>query len=190
MASDERALPLQRWVAVSTISSAIVLGVISSRLSGEDSAAKDGQQALSEETARDHLISRLKALQNLSVKYRLHETYTPEPGLKERVEAADPHSHVRTEPSNTQCLYRYLEGKYWFETTLIDDELATQLPGVESRHEIDCSFENGFEEFHEQINGVVGLGAHHAYPRQLIDLGLGVRAGEDRSWFTPEDLQK
>src|SRR5262249_54518429 len=30
---------------------------------------------------------------------------------------------------------------------------------------------------------------HQLYLRQLIDLGLGVRAIEDHSWFTPEDLQ-
>ena len=141
----------------------------------------------------------MQNLQNLSVKYKLHETYTPTAGLKERDEAANkpgqPQSHVITEPRNYNCLFRYLKGNYWFETTLVDDELAAALPTFKTQHQIDCFFGDGYEQFRQQINDVRPKGriaaspkTSQARPRQLIDVGLGVREDLAFAWFTAKDI--
>jgi thiol-disulfide isomerase/thioredoxin len=154
-----------------------------------------------EQSARNAVVHRLQALQNLSVQYRMLETYTPMPGLKEKVEAANkpgqPQSHVRLDASNYDCVYRYNQGSSWYETTLIEDDLAALLPKFLTKHEIDAVADDGFERLDQAINRDQPIGnispspkSSMLRPRQLIDVALGVRVWDQHPWLKVDDFQQ
>ena len=154
-----------------------------------------------EKNARNAVVHRLQAFQNLSVQYLMLETYTPMPGVKEKVEAANkpgqPQSHVRFDASNYDCVYRYNQCSSWYETTLIEDDLAALLPKFLTKHEIDAVADDGFERLNQAINRDQPIGnvspspkTSMLRPRQSIDVALGVREWDQHAWLTIDDFQK
>jgi hypothetical protein len=181
-------------------------GPAGNSLQGKSAVAQvnSSDRTSAEYAAKQSIIERLGKLRNVSIAFKSNESYTPMPGLKERVEAANKPgartvSRIRTEPCNLDCKFRYLDGKYWYETTLIQDDLAANLPNYFYQHRIDCSFGEGYERYYRSLNNRDGIGDIEPspakvmlYPPQSIDLGLGVRPFEDFAfeWLTPEEFGK
>ena len=150
------------------------------------------------------IVARLNGLQNLVVQYKLHENDTPPvsaiPSLAAMNAARGGNGmvmRIHSGPQDSVCTFRYLEGRYWFESRLTEESMkSTQISSFQK--EIKCYNLEGFERYTLAIQPFkeMGMGTRCArpqdvqtYPDQLIDIGLGVREWDASDWMKPEALK-
>jgi hypothetical protein len=181
---------------------AIVLAAVTTLLATAAAAEDANLEASAKANAA--IVARLNGLQNLVVQYKLHENDTPPlsaiPAMAAMNAAGVGNGMVmrlHSGPQDSVCTFRYLDGRYWFETRLTEESMKSTLISSFQK-EIKCYNLEGFERYTLAIQPFkeMGMGTRcarpqdvQAYPDQLIDIGLGVREWDANDWMKPEALK-